>query len=188
MKMVLGALFAAVFGLVSNIPGLAALQLVPGVPFTLQVLVIALMGLALGWRWGLLSFGTVLLLTFCGVPMMSGGRAAAALIGPTCGYIYGWVFLLLLLGLYTDCGKNKKPAARKRLYFPVVTALGLVGMPLCYACGAAVLSLQSGQGLGRVPALWAASLVYLPPDLLKILLAAAIARAIQSHPAFKTSM
>lgn len=103
-RLTLGALYVALFALAGNVPVLAAIQ-VAGIPVTLQVFLIAMMGLTLGVRGGLTAYGAVLVLTLCGLPMMAGGRGGAAvLLGPTCGYIYGWVFLLVLLGLYADRG------------------------------------------------------------------------------------
>ena len=108
---------------------------------TLQVFLIAMMGLTLGVRGGLTAYGAVLVLTLCGLPMMAGGRGGAAvLLGPTCGYIYGWVFLLVLLGLYADRGMPRllhKKLWGMSIHLPVSFAVGLAGLALDYLCGSA---------------------------------------------------
>lgn len=129
-RLTLGALYVALFALAGNVPVLAAIQ-VAGIPVTLQVFLIAMMGLTLGVRGGLTAYGAVLVLTLCGLPMMAGGRGGAAvLLGPTCGYIYGWVFLLVLLGLYADRGMPRllhKKLWGMSIHLPVSFAVGLAG-------------------------------------------------------------
>lgn len=66
-RLTLGALYAAFFALAGNVPVLSAIQLIPGVPITLQVFLVAMMGLTLGLRGGLTSLGAVWILTFCGL-------------------------------------------------------------------------------------------------------------------------
>ena len=58
-QLTLGALYVAFFALAGNVPFLSAIQLIPGVPITLQVFLVAMMGLTLGVRGGLTSLGAV---------------------------------------------------------------------------------------------------------------------------------
>ena len=149
-RLTLGALYVALFALAGNVPVLAAIQ-VAGIPVTLQVFLIAMMGLTLGVRGGLTAYGAVLVLTLCGLPMMAGGRGGAAvLLGPTCGYIYGWVFLLVLLGLYADRGMPRllhKKLWGMSIHLPVSFAVGLAGLALDYLCGSAALAAVSGPAV-----------------------------------------
>lgn len=153
-RLTLGALYVALFALAGNVPVLAAIQ-VAGIPVTLQVFLIAMMGLTLGVRGGLTAYGAVLVLTLCGLPMMAGGRGGAAvLLGPTCGYIYGWVFLLVLLGLYADRGMPRllhKKLWGMSIHLPVSFAVGLAGLALDYLCGSAALAAVSGRTLAEMP-------------------------------------
>ncbi len=59
-QMTLGALYIALFGLSGNIPFLSAIHLIPGVPITLQTFLIAMMGMTLGLRGGLVSYMALL--------------------------------------------------------------------------------------------------------------------------------
>ena len=79
-QLTLGALYVAMFALAGNVPVLSAIQIIPGVPITLQVFLVAMMGLTLGVRGGLTAYGAVLVLTVCGLPMMAGGRGGAAVL------------------------------------------------------------------------------------------------------------
>ena len=62
-QLTLGALYVAMFALAGNVPVLSAIQIIPGVPITLQVFLVAMMGLTLGVRGGLTAYGAVLVLT-----------------------------------------------------------------------------------------------------------------------------
>ena len=53
LQLTLGALYVAMFALAGNVPVLSAIQIIPGVPITLQVFLIAIMWLTLGVRGGL---------------------------------------------------------------------------------------------------------------------------------------
>lgn len=102
-ELTLGALYIALFALAGNVPVLSAIT-IAGIPVTLQNFLIAMMGLTLGVRGGLLSYGALLLLTAaaCRCVGRKGRRCGASRAYR--GYIYGWVFIILLLGLYADRG------------------------------------------------------------------------------------
>ena len=180
------------FALAGNVPVLSAIQIIPGVPITLQVFLIAMMGLTLGVRGGLTAYGAVLVLTLCGLPMMAGGRGgAAALLGPTCGYIYGWVFLVLLLGWYADKGMPRLLHKKLRgvsIHLPVSFAVGLAGLTLDYLCGSAALAAVSGRTLAELPALILSNLAFLPGDLIKLGLASFFSLSLFVKPMFSRMM
>ena len=190
-RLTLGALYVALFALAGNVPVLAAIQ-VAGIPVTLQVFLIAMMGLTLGVRGGLTAYGAVLVLTLCGLPMMAGGRGGAAvLLGPTCGYIDGWVFLLVLLGLYADRGMPRllhKKLWGMSIHLPVSFAVGLAGLALDYLCGSVALAAVSGRTLAEMPALLLSSLAFLPGDLIKLGLASFFSLCLFAKPAFSRMM
>lgn len=153
-RLTLGALYVALFALAGNVPVLAAIQ-VAGIPVTLQVFLIAMMGLTLGVRGrpdGLRGRAGAHPVR----PAHDGGGrgGAAVLLGPTCGYIYGWVFLLVLLGLYADRGMPRllhKKLRGMSIHLPVSFAVGLAGLALDYLCGSAALAAVSGRTLAEMP-------------------------------------
>ncbi|MCT6922625.1 biotin transporter BioY [Metasolibacillus sp.] len=95
---VLAALGAAIIAVLAqvSIP-------VPPVPFTGQTLAIGLVATILGSRLGTLSVGVYLLIGAVGVPVFanfSGGFAK--LVGPTGGYLIGFLPAAYLTGLYLE--------------------------------------------------------------------------------------
>ncbi|MBQ8082158.1 MAG: biotin transporter BioY [Clostridia bacterium] len=97
------------------------------VPFTLQTFGVFCVLIILGGKRGTLSLLIYLLLGLVGLPVFSGMRGGpAALLGPTGGYILGF----LLTGLCYLLAE--KLVGKKLLYEVVALVLGLV---LCYAFG-----------------------------------------------------
>lgn len=73
------------------------------VPHTLQPLVVFLTGLLLGHRWGAISISVWVVLGIIGLPVFNQGQAGAVmLVGPTGGFIIGFVVCAWLIGLLTE--------------------------------------------------------------------------------------
>jgi biotin transport system substrate-specific component len=175
-RLTLGALYIALFALASNIPVLSAINIIPGVPITLQVFLIAMMGLTLGVRGGVVTYCALLVLTFCGLPLMSGGKGGPAVfVGPTSGYIYGWIFIIIIYGLYSLLLMEKlvnKKLFGFSLHLPVCFLLGIAGILIDYICGSIGLVLYGSSK--AFPALFISNLAFLPADAIKIALASVI--------------
>lgn len=135
------------------------------VPFTLGTFVLYIAIYIIGLKRGLISFLLYLLLGFVGLPVFAGFTSGPArLFGPTGGYLFGELFLVLLLGLFL-----------KKSY-----SLGLIlGTLACYLFGTLWLSYLnqltffSALGIGVLP--------YLPFDAIKILGALLLAPRIRSR-------
>lgn len=185
-QLTLGALYIAVFALASNV--IPKIYLIPNIPITLQTFVIAMMGLTLGVRGGMTAYLSVLILTLCGLPMMSGGTGGpGVLVGPTSGYIYGWAFLVLLTGLYSSLFMDKlvhKKIKGMSIHLPVSFAVGMAGIVLDYACGVLGIVLTSGKAMAAFPALFASNLAFLPGDIIKIGLASALSLSLFAKPVY----
>ena len=83
------------------------LQIGP-VPFTGQTLGVLLLGAAYGARLGAVTAGTYALLGVAGLPLFAGGGSGLAyLLGPTGGYLVGFVVAAGLLGLLAQRGGDK---------------------------------------------------------------------------------
>lgn len=120
-KLVLVAMFAAIITICSWI------SIPTAVPFTLQTLGVFLAAGLLGWKYGLLSVVVYVLLGAVGAPVFanfSGGFSV--LIGPTGGYIIGFIFTALAVGLIIKFFGTK-------LY--VLISAMLLGLGLCYLFG-----------------------------------------------------
>lgn len=128
------------------------------VPFTLQGLFIGLAALVLGPARGALAMALYILLGVVGLPIFSGGSSGlGALLGPTGGYLVGYVFFSLSLG----AGGGPQPGPLWR-----TIVLGLLALVLLYACG--VLWLMRVLDLPLAKGLTAGMLPFLPADAVKM--------------------
>jgi biotin transport system substrate-specific component len=170
---VLGGMFIALFFLASNI--FPPFYIVPSVPVTLQIFVVALMGGTLGVRGGLLSLAGLFTATIAGLPMMSGfGGGPAVFARPTAGFIVGWVFLVAVSGAASDILRRRRAAGADHHHTvcaALLAAAMIIGVLLDYLCGAVWLAVYNGTGLSAVPSFFAANLFFLPFDAIKSVMA-----------------
>ena len=164
---------AALFASLTAAGAFVALPMVGPVPFTLQVFFVLLAGFVLGPRLGTLSMIMYLLLGLV-APVYAGGLSGiAALVGPTGGYIVGFVLSPLVTGL-----------ARRRLQrtgTPALFAIGAAALLPIYGVGAAWLAVSLHSASYRV-VLGGGVLQFVPLDLAKALAAALTARSLVSLP------
>ena len=164
LQITLTALFAAV---------IAALTLIPlpfsflGVPMTLQIFAVAFCGFLTGWKTGLGSVSLYLLLGSIGLPIFSGFQGGfQKLIGPTGGFLYGFLPLVLLCGLSL---RFRRPVLR--WIFGIL--LGIAGLLICHFLGS--FQLSQVNGIPFWSAVAGASLPFLPKDVLLLVAAFALA-------------
>jgi len=172
----------AVFAALIVVLGAIIVPLPSGVPITGQTLGVMLAGIVLGSRRAPLAVLLVLALAAVGLPVLSGGRGGLGVfVGPSAGYLVGWVFGALVIGLIAHSGHNRLSAWR--------AGLGAVvgGIVVVYLFGIPVQALVTGVDLAPTAL---SSLVFLPGDLLKAALATALALALQRAypPAFGASL
>lgn len=74
------------------------------VPLTLQTLAILIVGLTFGSRLGAATLMAYLAEGAMGLPVFAGGASAPALIGPTAGFLFGFVGMAYLAGLAVEKG------------------------------------------------------------------------------------
>lgn len=72
------------------------------VPVTLQTLAVLMIGLSFGSKLGLVTVFTYLLEGAVGLPVFAGGASTLALIGPTAGFLFGFLLLVYVAGLARD--------------------------------------------------------------------------------------
>ena len=156
-----GLVFCALFS--ALIAVLSQLQLPIGpVPVSLATLGVMLCGLLLGWRFGALAVGAYILLGAVGVPVFAGFQGGAGrLLGPTGGYIAGYLFCAVLAGLNLPCLQEN--------FFGRCALLAL-GTAFCYGLGTAWFMYMSGRTLSESLSLCV--IPFLPGDAAKIALAA----------------
>jgi biotin transport system substrate-specific component len=139
------------------------------VPFTLQPFVVLLTGLVLGWRLGALSMIVYIVIGLV-APVYHGGTSGIAiLLGPTGGYLWGFVPAVVVIGLVVE---RTRP---RRLWS--LCAACVTGLVPIYVLGAGWLAWQLHTTSLHV-VLWGGVLQFLPFDLTKALLAAVVCRAL----------
>lgn len=107
------------------------------VPMTLQTLAVVAVGLTLGLRGALCAVSAFLLAGFSGLPLFAGGAGGpAVLIGPTGGYLIGFLVSAAFCGWAKDRGWTRSLLGS--------LAVALLGACLVYPTGL----LQLGAVLG----------------------------------------
>ncbi len=80
----------------------------PLVPMTLQTLVVLMIGAAYGWRLGSLTVIAYLAEGAIGLPVFAGPVGGLApLVGPTAGYLYGFVLAAFATGWLSQRGWDR---------------------------------------------------------------------------------
>lgn len=139
------------------------------VPHTLQPLVVILSGFLLGPKWGPISIITWIVLGCLGLPVFNQGQAGAVmLVGPTGGFIIGFIILSWLVGKFT----SNDPRASFYKNFAYLT----FAMLICYVFGLVGFKLSFTYFLQK-PMSWEKSMLlaiapFLPFDIIKAAIAA----------------
>ena len=72
------------------------------VPVTLQTLAVLIIGLSFGSKLGLVTVFTYLFEGAVGLPVFAGGASTLAFIGPTAGFLFGFLLMVYVAGLARD--------------------------------------------------------------------------------------
>lgn len=165
------ALVAVFAALIAALSVTVAIPVGP-VPITLQTLGIMLAPSLLGWKRGSLAIAAFLALGLAGLPLFAGGRGGlSVLAGPSAGFIVSWILAALVIGLLTDL-----MVARGRYGFWRGLLINLLGgVVVIYAVGVPWMAVVLGDGV-LAGALSMA--VFLPGDIVKAVVTAAIASAV----------
>lgn len=140
------------------------------VPITLQTLGVMLAGSILGWKRGALSVIVLLVLVAAGLPLLSGGRGGLAVFaGPSAGYLIGFIFGAGVIGWLVQ----QRLPAYPMWWGGVANAVG--GMGVIYLIGIPVQAAVTGT---TVLVAATTSLVFLPGDAFKVVVATAVASAV----------
>jgi biotin transport system substrate-specific component len=136
------------------------------VPVTMQTFVVLTLGIAYGWR---LAGATMLLYLIegaVGLPVFAGtweeGGGVGHLVGPTAGYLIGFVVAAAVAGRLAERGWDRSPVS--------AAAAMVIGNLVIYGLGLAWLGAQIGYG----PAVQHGLLPFLIGDAIKVVLGAAL--------------
>ena len=144
------------------------------VPFTFQPMVVLLGSAALGARLGLSSQVLYLALGLAGLPVFAASpllpQGAARLLGPTGGYLMAYPFAAFAAGWLAERGFDRR-------YATAVLAMAC-GLAIVFAGGVAWLAIASRPALTLGGALAVGFTPFIIPDLLKLVMAAAVMPAL----------
>ncbi len=164
MKNVRKMVTASVFAALTAVCAWIAVP-IPPVSFTLQTFAVLLALGVLEGRWGCACVGLYLLLGVVGLPVFSGFRGgASALLGPTGGFLWGFLAAALCYWALQRLGR-----------LPAMIAAQLV----CYVCGCLWFTLYAGGGFGG--AVLVCVVPYLLPDAVKLALAYSVSGRLRRH-------
>ena len=134
------------------------------VSITLQTLGICLAAGLLGWKRGALTVIVYILLGMVGLPVFTGFKSGiAAVTGQTGGYIVGFIFTALIVGIAVD-------KLGKKLWSNILFMA--IGVLVCYLFG--TVWFMIAYKVTFVSALSTCVIPFLIPDAVKIVIAAVL--------------
>ena len=162
-KITLAALFCALLVVCSVI----SIPTPMGVPVTLQTFGIFMTVYCLPLKYSLICYGAYMALGVCGLPVFSSlGGGLGVLFGPTGGFLWGFLFTILI------CALEKQIPKLKWIW-------GIAGILICHVCGAVQFSIVTKSAF--FTALAVCCLPFILKDILLLLLARPIAERISRH-------
>lgn len=164
------SLFTAVVAALGLLPPIY-LPFAPLVPITAQTLGVMLAGGILGAKRGSISLLIFVIIVAIGAPVLPGARGGlSVLVGPTGGYILSWPIAAFVIGFLVERFWN-------HLNLWKVVCINIFGgIMIIYAMGIPYLSLMTDIPLNTAAI---SSLVYIPGDLIKVILAGVIVLSIR---------
>lgn len=132
------------------------------VPITGQTFAVLMLGALLGSRRGVLAMVAYLIEGALGLPVFSNGVGLATLIGPTGGYLVGFIAAAYLVGILAEMGWD-------RWVFIIVAAM-FAGVVVLYAFGVCWLAIMTNLRTALTVGLYP----FIVGDILKVVLAAAV--------------
>ncbi|MEX0969529.1 MAG: biotin transporter BioY [Paracoccaceae bacterium] len=135
------------------------------VPMTLQTLAILAVGLTLGARLGTLALLAYLAEGAAGLPVFAnGGAGMAYMMGPTAGFLAGFVMMAFIAGYASDKGLTRS--------FIGATLVAIIASVMLYVPGIAYPAAAMGKTFPELFSGW--MLPFLIGDVVKAVLAALI--------------
>lgn len=154
------------------------------VPFTMQILVVALAALVCSPGQGALAMSGYALLGAAGLPVFAAMRGGlAVLMGPTGGYIYGYIPAVALGAALRRaiCPPGQRAGHARRSLVADVACLAAAVL-VCYAVGTLhfiAVSALAGASVGAAYVLGVCVVPFVVPDALKCVAAALVAAALR---------
>lgn len=137
------------------------------VPHSMQIAFIFLTGLILGKKWGSVSVLVWFMLGCIGLPVFAGGKAGiTTFIGPTGGFLVGFLLSAYLIGFFAERGLTK---------FKLTFIVFMLGLLVVYIVGTIGFVLSMKYVLNK-PLAWDVAIKmvvipFLPFDVIKAVMA-----------------
>lgn len=132
------------------------------VPITGQTFAVLMLAALLGSRRGVLAIFAYLAEGALGLPVFAGGIGLAALIGPTGGYLVGFIAVAYLVGRLAEMGWDRRVST--------TIAAMLAGEVVLYTFGVCWLAIMTNIRTALTVGLYP----FIVGDILKVILAAAV--------------
>ncbi|BCQ36470.1 MULTISPECIES: biotin transporter BioY [Erwiniaceae] len=163
------ALFAAITAALGLFPAFSLPVI--AVPITAQTLGPMLAGAIAGAKRGALALVLFVVLVAIGLPLLAGGRGGLGIfLGPSGGFILAWPLAALLIGFLYQRNLRSLTLVKEVLF------LVLGGVVLIYSAGIPWIAAVAGLSLKQAAL---GSLGFLPGDIVKVVLAVLIIRAVR---------
>jgi len=169
-KIILISLFAALTAIGSflRIP-------FPYVPFTLQTFFVILSGDILGPKYGAYSQIIYIAIGLFGLPIFAYGGGIGYILQPSFGYVLAYPLGALICGTFIHHNIRFKRSQNNAALMVKVSLFNIFGLLSIFAIGLIYLYLNLrfivGQDIESMRLLWSGLIVFIPGDLIKVLLA-----------------
>lgn len=154
------------------------------VPITGQTFVVLMSGILLGAYWGGLSQLVYLLIGIAGIPWFSTGKAGlSTLLGPTGGYLIGFIFASLFLGYFVD------KYVRSRKFLPMLGLMLVANFIFIYGFGIIQLGIWTNfintKEIGFAALMNMGVIPFITGDIIKVLIASGVTKVITPKKNYK---
>lgn len=146
------------------------------IPFTLQTFAVFTTGGLLGSKKGTIAIIIYILLGVIGIPVFAGGKSGpGVIVGPTGGYITGFIFTIIIIGMITKIFRKNKTWLNITMTFISM----VLGDLVCFVIGTiqfmAVMetSLEVALGYCVIP--------FIIPDLIKMAVAVVVVNRVKKY-------
>lgn len=131
---------------------------------TLQTMLAALAGMALGPKWGAISQGVYLALGLIGIPIFTQGGGPGYVFQPSFGFLLGFLLTAAVTGWLTDRVGTLTPWRAAWISTVGILAGYVIGTPYM----GLILNVYMGKGLDVWTIVKTGCLIYLPGEAIKV--------------------
>lgn len=111
------------------------------VPVTMAIFAVLLSSVVLGYKKAVASVSVYIFLGIIGFPVFSCARSGLPIIlGPTGGYVWSYVFMALISGIFSQ-------KVNKESEFAISLLGSFISLAVCYVCGTIQFAILNGTGI-----------------------------------------